>query len=219
MRNWRLLLPVLMVLVALVGVATQMNWFGLGSPASQALQAGVPIPGGAVVGAPIQIGGPFRLTGADGHSVTDRDFLGKWMLVYFGYTSCPDTCPTALNDIANALDILGPKAADVAPVFITIDPLRDTPDIIGAYTAKFDKRLVGLTGTPEELTRVEKEFRVYASSEPHDDHGRAVLDHSSIIVIMNPQGRFADALNGDASPDIIAAKLRALDPPPGLQTQ
>ena len=211
MKNWRLLIPVLMVLVALASVATQMNWFGLGSPAQQALRAGVPVPGGAVIGAPINIGGPFRLTAADGRSVTDRDFLGKWMLVYFGYTNCPDTCPTALNNIANALDMLGPKAADIAPLFITIDPARDTPAIMGAYTAKFDRRIIGLTGTPEETSRVAREFRVYASSEPHDDHGRMVLDHSSVIVIMNPQGRFADALNGNANPETIAAKLRALD--------
>ena len=211
MRNWRLLLPVLMVLVALASIATRLDWFGLGSPTSQAMRNAVPVPGGADLGAPIAIGGPFRLTDAEGRTVTDRDFLGKWMLVYFGYTNCPDTCPTALNDIANALDMLWPKAADIAPVFITIDPARDTPAIIGAYTAKFDKRITGLTGTPEELAHVEKEYRVYASSEPHEDHGRAVLDHSSVIVIMNPQGRFADALNGDASPEIIAAKLRALD--------
>ena len=201
MRPLRVLIPVLWVSVAILGSASAYHWFGWGDPPA-------PVPAADKT---IQIGGPFRLVAPDGRVVTERDFLGKWMLVYFGYTNCPDTCPTALNDIGNALDMLGGKAADIAPLFITIDPARDTPAVMGAYTAKFDKRILGLTGTPEEIDRVKTDYRVYASPDAHPDKGRMVMDHSSVIVVMNPQGVFADALNGDASPETIAARLRALD--------
>jgi len=204
LRIIRLLIPILLVVVVLVQVAVGLNWFGLGTPDQPATTQ----PLGE---ARIEIGGPFTLTAADGRTVTDRTFLGKWVLVYFGYTNCPDTCPTALNDIGNALDMLGTKSGDIAPLFITIDPTRDTPAVMAAYTAKFDKRIIGLTGTTAQIEQVKQTFHVYASPAPHDEHGRMVMDHSSVIVIMNPQGTFVDALNGNANPEAIAAKLRALD--------
>lgn len=203
MRIIRLLIPILLVVVVIVQVAVGLNWFGLGAPDPRLAIK----PLGE---AQIDIGGPFTLTAADGRTVTDRTFLGKWVLVYFGYTNCPDTCPTALNDIGNALDMLGAKSGKVAPLFITIDPTRDTPAVMAAYTAKFDKRIIGLTGTTAQIEQVKQAFHVYASPAPHDEHGRMVMDHTSVIVIMNPQGKFTDALNGNANPEIIAARLRTL---------
>lgn len=201
MNRLLLLIPVLFTLVALLGTASGLHWFGWGGTPE-------PLPPPSLRAT---IGGPFSLTAPDGHTVTERDFRGRWMLVYFGYTNCPDTCPTALNDIAQALDLLGPGAKDVAPIFITVDPGRDTPTAMGAYTAKFDRRILGLTGTPEQIAKVKSEYHVYAEPAAHPVQGGMVMDHSSVIVVMNPQGQFADALNGDADAATIAAKLRALD--------
>src|SRR6516225_6954568 len=99
------------------------------------------------------IGGPFRLVDQNGKTVTDADLKGKWSLIYFGYTHCPDACPTALNDIAVALEELGPKRAAVRPVFVTVDPERDTPEVLKAYVTSFDAPILALTGTPEEVAQ------------------------------------------------------------------
>ena len=161
-------------------------------------------------GAPIAIGGPFTLTAPDGSSVTDADFRGKWMLVYFGYTHCPDACPTALNSVANALDMMKAKGRDVTPVFITVDPERDTPPVMGRYVGLFDKQIVGLTGTEAQIDRVEREYRVYAARHPTKGGGYS-MDHSSIIYVMDRRGRFNSFLDGAANPEDIAAKLEKLD--------
>ena len=95
---------------------------------------------------PVTIGGSFTLTAPDGTTVTDETYRGKWLLVFFGYTSCPDTCPTTLSSIAAAIEELGPDAAKLQPLFITVDPERDTPEVMGSFTAAFDPRIVGLTG-------------------------------------------------------------------------
>ena len=107
------------------------------------------------------VGGPFTLTAPDGATVTDQTYRGKWLLVYFGYTSCPDSCPTALFEIATALKKLGPDAARLQPIFITIDPQRDTPEVMGEYTQSFDPRIVGLTGTAQEIDAVSKAYGAY----------------------------------------------------------
>jgi protein SCO1/2 len=106
-------------------------------------------------GGPV-VGGPFTLENADGQTVTDRDFRGKYMLVYFGYTYCPDVCPTTLNAVADALDKLGNKADRLQPLFVTVDPRRDTPAVMKQYTAAFTPRLEGLTGTPAEIAAAAK---------------------------------------------------------------
>ena len=161
--------------------------------------------------AALAIGGPFTLTASDGRTVTDKSFLGKWMLVYFGYTYCPDVCPTTLNDIAEALAKLGPLAAKLTPVFVTIDPERDTPEVMGRYVKSFDSRIVGLTGTPAEIAEVAKEYRVYYKKRPTgkspDDY---LMDHSSIIYIMDPEGRYVTLLSAEQKPEQIAARLRQL---------
>ena len=160
--------------------------------------------------AAIPIGGPFRLQAANGREVTDADFRGRWMLVYFGYTRCPDACPTALQDMANAIDTLGADAkAKVALLFITIDPERDTPAVVQDYVTAFNAPITGLSGTPEQIATVAKEYRVYYAKHPKKD-GEYDMDHSSIIYVMDPRGRFAANFTHETAPDDIAAKLRSL---------
>jgi protein SCO1/2 len=157
------------------------------------------------------IGGPFTLTDGGGKTVTDRDFRGKYMLVYFGYTYCPDVCPTTLTAVADAMDKLGVKANEVRPVFITVDPKRDTPAVVKQYAAAFGPEITGLTGTPEQIAAVAKEYRVYYAEHrtgpgPND----YAMDHSSVLYLMNPNGLFLAPVRADMSGDEIAASLRKL---------
>ena len=133
------------------------------------------------------IGGPFRLTDQNGKTVTDADLKGKWSLVYFGYTHCPDACPTALNDIAIALEELGSKRDAVRSVFITVDPERDTPAALKDYVTAFDAPILALTGTPEEVAQAAKAYRVYYAKHP-ESGGDYSMDHSSVIYVMDPAG-------------------------------
>lgn len=166
-------------------------------------------PRDAVMAAPTAIGRPFRLTAANGATVTDRAYRGKWLLVYFGYTYCPDACPTALNNIAATLDTLGSAANNLQALFITVDPRRDTPKAMGDYVKAFGHGIVGLTGSSDEITAVAKEYGVYIS--PHTEDGAGYLvDHSSFIYVINPEGRFVRVFSGDARPDGMAEQLHQL---------
>jgi protein SCO1 len=157
------------------------------------------------------VGGPFVLEDSNGKQVTDRAFLGKYMLVYFGYTYCPDVCPTTLNDVADALDHLGPEAAKLQPIFITVDPKRDTPAVMKQYTAAFTPRLIGLTGTPEQIADAAKEYRVYYAEHRTgpgpDDYS---MDHSSILYLMGPDGKFIAPIRADESGAQMATDLAKL---------
>ncbi|HEY6433878.1 MAG TPA: SCO family protein, partial [Acetobacteraceae bacterium] len=158
----------------------------------------------------VAIGGPFTLQDGSGHTVTDRTFRGKYMLVYFGYTFCPDVCPTTLQSVANALDALGSKADRVAPIFITVDPARDTPPVMKRYTAAFSPRLIGLTGTPEEIARVTKEYHVYAAKHvTGPGPGDYSMDHSSVLYFMAPDGRFIAPVD-EGKPQRMAADMAKL---------
>jgi protein SCO1 len=155
------------------------------------------------------IGGPFRLVDQNGKTVTDGDLKGKWSLVYFGYTHCPDACPTALNDISIALDELGPKRGAVRPVFITVDPERDTPEVLKSYVTSFDAPILALTGTPEEIAQAAKDYRVYYAKHA-EAGGDYSMDHSSVIYVMDPQGRFTASFTHESSPEEIAERLKKL---------
>jgi protein SCO1/2 len=154
------------------------------------------------------IGGPFALVDGDGHAVTDRDYRGKWLVVYFGFTFCPDACPTALNTIAEALDALGPDAARVQPLFITIDPERDTPPVMKQYVAAFDSRIIGLTGTPQQIAAVAKAYRTYYQRV--GDGPDYTMDHSTGIYLVDPDGRFNSLLPHDLSGQEMAKRLKEL---------
>ena len=152
------------------------------------------------------IGGAFALQAGDGRTVTDKDMLGHPYLVYFGYTHCPDVCPTALAQISDVLAKLPGK--DVKTLFITVDPERDTAKAMGEYVSSFDPRIVGLSGTPEEIEAVEKAFRVYAKKAPGKD-GDYAMDHSSVVYLMDRNGRFVEAFNLERSAAESARELES----------
>ncbi len=156
---------------------------------------------------PVSIGGPFSLVNGAGKSVTDRDFRGKFLLLYFGYTHCPDVCPTTLGAMAAALDKLPQAArARIVPVFVTVDPERDTPSVVGRYAHAFGADFVGLTGSPAAIAAAEREYRVYAQKHPLDG-GDYAMDHSSVIYVMGPDGRFVTVLDDQMAPGTMAQRL------------
>jgi protein SCO1/2 len=158
------------------------------------------------------IGGPFALTNQDGRRMTDQDFRGKYMLVTFGYTSCPDVCPAELQTIANALDQLGDKAERINPVFITIDPERDTVPQMVDYVKNFHQRFIGLTGTPEEIKQAARAYRVfYAKAEQKNSALGYLMDHSAFIYLMNPQGEYVTHFSYSTPAEkIVAAVEKAM---------
>jgi len=155
------------------------------------------------------IGGPFQLVDQNGKTITDADLKGRWSLIYFGYTHCPDACPTALNDISIALADLGAKRDEVRPIFITVDPERDTPEALKAYVTAFDAPILALTGTPEQIAKAAKGYRVYYAKHP-EAGGDYSMDHSSVIYIMDPEGRFTASFTHENSPEQIAERLKKL---------
>lgn len=159
----------------------------------------------------VPIGGPFALVDQDGRPVTEQDFRGRWMLVYFGYTWCPDACPLGLTTIAEALDALPPAlAAQVVPVLITVDPERDTPAVLKGYVAAFHPRLVGLTGTPEAVAAAEKAWRVYARKADARPDGGYLVDHSTFTYLMAPDGSYATHFSHDVAAEEMARRIAAL---------
>jgi protein SCO1/2 len=159
---------------------------GLGGYAWMIRQAAQPQGSGVAL-----VGGPFSLTDQDGRRVTEKDFLGRYMLVFFGFTYCPDICPTELQVMTAALDAMGPAAEKIQPVFVSVDPERDTPEVMKAYVANFGPRLIGLTGTPEEIAAMAKAYRVYCAKAANQNApGDYLMDHSSIIYLMDEDGSF-----------------------------
>jgi protein SCO1 len=142
--------------------------------------------------------------------VTDQSFRGKWLVIYFGYTFCPDLCPTALSDISAALQQLGPMADKVQSLFVTVDPERDTAQVVADYVKSFDPRLIGLRGTPEQTAAVAAAYHVYYSPQKLGVNGEYVVDHSSFIYVINPQGQFVKLLTGDLPGHPMADELRQL---------
>jgi protein SCO1/2 len=155
------------------------------------------------------IGGPFHLIDQNGKPVSDGDLKGKWQLLFFGYTHCPDTCPTALNEISLALDQLGKKRDEIEIVFITVDPERDTPDVLKSYVQSFDAPIIALTGAADQVARAAKAYRVYYAKHPRPDGGYD-MDHSAVIYVMDPQGRFTATFTPDATADAMAERLQKL---------
>jgi protein SCO1/2 len=164
-----------------------------------------------VAGGPLAaaIGGKFSLVDQNGKSVTDAELKGKWQLVFFGYTHCPDICPTALNDLSLALDQLGAKKQDVGIVFISVDPERDTPPVLKSYVESFGGPIEALTGTPDAVAQAAKAYKVYYAKHPRADGGYD-MDHSALIYIMDPQGRFTATFTPDDTADTMAKRLEKL---------
>lgn len=192
--------PMLIVAGLAVGVLAAVALLSgpQGSPSGQtAIQTGKAL-----------IGGPFTLTDQNGKRVTEKDFLGRYTLVFFGFTHCPDICPSGLQVMAAALDKLGDKAKDVVPVFITLDPDRDTPEKIGEYVKSFDDRFVGLTGSKEEVAAAAKAYRVYYQIVPDEKNkGEYTIDHAAIIYLMSKDGEFVTHVPHATNPDAIVSAL------------
>ena len=187
----RLIVPMAILalgLVALVGAA----YFILASGGQQARGSA--------------IGGPFTLTDQNGARVTDVTYRGAPSIVFFGYTHCPDVCPTTLFDMSEILKRL-PADKRVSALFVTVDPERDTPAALKEYLSSFDPRISGLSGTREEIDATLKAYRVYAKKQPQEN-GEYSMDHSAIVYLMDKQGRFVTALNLQSPPEAVAKEIQ-----------
>jgi protein SCO1/2 len=190
-------------LVAAALLAWGALWLSHGGIDLARLRSAAGIPGG------VSVGGPFALTDDHGHAVTDASYRGRWMLVYFGYTFCPDVCPTELQTISAALDKLGPQAAQVVPLFITVDPERDTPAALADYVKLFDDRLIGLTGTPQQIAAVARAYRVYYAKVTPKDSTSYLMDHSSFVYLVGPDGQLRALFRPGQSAQDLADAIHA----------
>lgn len=174
----------------------------------RAMEAG-PVRGSKSVGTPT-IGGAFTLVDHTGKTVTDADFKGDFSLVFFGYTYCPEVCPTALSTMADALDILGDDAAKVRPLFFSVDPERDTPEQLAMYVRHFDPRLIGLTGTPEQVAAAAQAYRVYYRKveEKGADADEYLMDHTAIAYLMGPDGAFKVHFSQNVDAETMARRIK-----------
>lgn len=189
-RNFLIVATSVLVVVAL-GV-----WFAIAGGSER---------NGRIGGLPL--GGAFSLTNQLGETVTDEAMRGRYMLIYFGYSFCPDVCPAALQVMSQALDHLGKRARRVAPVFITIDPERDTPDHLKLYLENFHPRMLGLTGTPEQIKKVAKAYRVYYRRVDSPETTNYLMDHTSVYYLIGPKGTFVTHFNHGTTARQIADRL------------
>jgi protein SCO1/2 len=155
------------------------------------------------------IGGPFRLIDQNGRAVTEQDLKGRPFLVFFGFTHCPDVCPTALFEVSEIFRALGAEAGakDIRALFVTVDPERDTPSVLKDYLSSFDPRVIGVTGDVAAIAAVEKSYRVYAKKVPLDGGGYT-MDHTALVYLMDKTGRFVAPFNIKRRPEEAAADLK-----------
>ena len=165
------------------------------------------IGGVSKVAQPAAIGGPFQLTDQNGKAVTDKNLKGKPTLIFFGYTHCPDVCPTSLFEISEVLRAMGKDADKVNAVFISVDPERDTQAAMKDYLSSFDPHLEGLSGDPDAIANVIKSYRVYAKKVPTKD-GDYTMDHTALIYLMDREGRFVSPFNLKRTPEEAAVELK-----------
>jgi protein SCO1/2 len=161
------------------------------------------------LGRPMAEGADWKLTDEGGRPFTPTDLRGKPTLVVFGFTHCPDVCPTSLSYVANTLQALGPQADAVRPVFLTVDPERDTTAVMAEYTDLFDPRILGVTGAPDNVAAALKSLRVYSRKVPQDD-GNYTMDHTATMLLLDAQGRPRSTLDIHEAPETAAGKVRLL---------
>jgi protein SCO1/2 len=159
-------------------------------------------------GSKVPIGGPFRLTSQEGKAFTDEDLKGNPFLVFFGFTHCPEVCPTTLHDLSQDLEALGRDADKLRVAFISVDPAQDTPELMKTYLSSFDPRIVGLTGTEEEIAAVAKAYKIYYRKVPTDSG--YTMDHTASIFLMDGKGEFFGTSNFQESEDVRRDKIRRL---------
>lgn len=155
------------------------------------------------------IGGPFSLTDHNGKRVTEADYAGKYLLVSFGYTYCPDICPTELQTMTEALDLLGTESKAIQPLFITIDPQRDTAEQLADYVSNFHSSMVGLTGSAADIDAAAKTYRVYYAKGTVDEDGAYLMDHSAFVYLIDPGGRYLTHFGPLTPPQEMADKIAA----------
>lgn len=217
----RLLRILVLFMIIGLGALWGVAWFGRqpGEPLGDAFmrqaagltgrEASVPSAGGVQLPQGLNLGGPFSLVDQDGRTVTQADFGGRLLVAYFGFTFCPDVCPTELGAIAGAMDLLTPAQAErVTPVLFTIDPERDTPEALKAYVGNFHPRMVGLTGTPEQVAETARRYRVFYAKVTRPEMSEYLMDHSSFIYLIGPDGRVRSLLRPQTTPEDIAAAVR-----------
>lgn len=158
-----------------------------------------------IAGGADQIGGPFTLVNAQGQTVTDQDVITKPSLVYFGYTFCPDVCPLDTARNAEAVDILEEMGLDVTPVFISIDPNRDTPEVVGDFAANLHERMIGLTGSEEQVQAASQAYRTYYKRQPGDED-YYLVDHSTFTYLVLPQEGFVEFFRRELTPEVVAER-------------
>jgi protein SCO1/2 len=166
------------------------------------------LPGPQQSASKVPIGGPFRLTSHEGKAFTDEDLKGKPFAVFFGFTHCPEVCPTTLYDLTQDLEALGKDADKMRVAFITVDPAQDTPELMKTYLASFDPRIVGLTGTEEEIAAVAKAYKIYYRKVPTESG--YTMDHTATILLMDSRGEFYGTSNFQESQEVRREKLRQL---------
>lgn len=185
--------------------------FGLALAGCQSPVSSTPSSAEAPPLAGAAIGGPFALTDAKGRTVTDRSFAGQWRIMYFGYSFCPDVCPTDAQAIGAGLRRFAERdpyrAARVVPIFVTIDPARDTPAVLGRFVAAFHPRMVGLTGSADAVARAEKAFAVYAKRGETTAGGGYMMDHSRQAYLMDPDNKPVALIPADEGPTAVADAL------------
>ena len=189
-RSWRLAAPIAAFLI------------GLAALAGTAYLTLVPSSRPAVS----SVGGPFALLNGDGRTVTEKDFAGTPFLVFFGFTHCPDVCPTKLFELSQMFRAMGDKGAKVRAVFVTVDPERDTPDVMKAYLSSFDPRIVPLTGERAQIDQVVKAYRAYAKKVPLKD-GDYTMEHTALVYLMGKDGHFVGSFNVERAPEQAAQDL------------
>ncbi len=166
------------------------------------------LPGPQQSASKVPIGGPFRLTSHEGKTFTDEDLKGKPFAVFFGFTHCPEVCPTTLYDLTQDLAALGKDADKMRVAFITVDPAQDTPELMKTYLGSFDPRIVGLTGTEEEIAAVAKAYKIYYRKVPTESG--YTMDHTATILLMDSKGEFYGTSNFQESQEVRREKLRKL---------
>ncbi len=194
----------LVVIGLIIGIGVGILAFGGLSERLSGLTR-MPITTGAA-----RIGGPFQLTDQNGQIRTDKDFRGKYLLVFFGFLYCPDICPSTLQVVTEALERIGAKSQRLTPIFVSVDPERDTPKALKRYLSNFHPSFVGLTGTQAEVKAMAKTYKVYFRKvQNKESPGAYTVDHTSILYLMDAKGRYVGHFTHRISPKDLAAKLKA----------
>ena len=201
MRQARIIVAILVLVVGVGGIwnAVQQGYFG-------------PVGDSQSTTTKVQIGGPFELTDHLGNRVTDATYKGTYMLVFFGYAFCPDVCPTTVSTISSALDELGADAEKITPLFVTVDSERDTPEYLKEYLEYFHPAIIGLSGNPKQIKSIAKGYGVYYAKavEEGGDPEDYLMDHTSIIYLMDRDGQYVAHFSHDTAPADMAAKIKSI---------